>query len=78
MIVCHCNRILEVAIAESARELGTASGIPTPHEVYGLLGKQPCCGGCLPLAQAIIMSVLPGPRSATIQDEQFSPAVAAE
>ena len=56
MIVCHCNRIQAACIERSAREL-TASDPgrpPTPDEIYGLLGKSPCCRGCLPLAEAII------------------------
>jgi bacterioferritin-associated ferredoxin len=60
MIVCHCNYIQSAAIEHSARKLCAGSGdIPTPREVYGAMGMQPCCGGCLPLAKAIISSAVP-------------------
>ena len=60
MIVCHCNCILAVEIEQSARRLGNDSIMPpTPQEVYGALGMQLCCGGCLPLAEEIISAALP-------------------
>ena len=62
MIVCHCNCVLAVEIEQSARALGTDSHFhPTAEQVYDALGVQPCCGGCLPLAEAIISAVLPSP-----------------
>jgi len=62
MIVCHCNCILAVEIERSARALGTDAILPpTPEQVYDALGMVPCCGGCLPLAEAIISAVLPSP-----------------
>lgn len=65
MIVCHCNYIRAAAIEHLARELCAGSGdIPTPEEVYGALGMQPCCGGCLPLAETIISAALPCPEPA--------------
>ena len=60
MIVCHCNCILAVEIEQSARALSRDQIMPpTPEEVYGALGMQPCCGGCLPLAEEIISATLP-------------------
>ena len=60
MIVCHCNCILAVEIERSARSLGTDSILPpTAEQVYDALGVRPCCGGCLPLAEAIISAALP-------------------
>ena len=88
MIVCHCNCIQAAAIERSARELcAESSGTPTPEEVYGALGMKPCCGDCLPLAEAIIsstlpmsalpMSGLPSPASVPAVDAEMAPILIA-
>jgi bacterioferritin-associated ferredoxin len=78
MIVCHCNCIMAVAIEQSARALGQIStATPTPEQVYGDLGMRPCCGGCLPLAEAIIAAALPTHSPRPTCEEQSQPLLLA-
>ena len=50
MYVCICNGYRGSEIEQTAR----ASGLRCPIKVYEALGKGPCCGTCLPMAQEII------------------------
>jgi bacterioferritin-associated ferredoxin len=60
MIVCHCNRVQSSLIEASAKGIAGQGACepPTPEEVYALLGVQPCCRGCFPLATRIISDSL--------------------
>jgi len=78
MIVCHCNCILAVEIEQSARVLGQFSTVaPTPEQVYGDLGVRPCCGGCFPLAEAIISAALPSHAQRPATDRRARPLLIA-
>lgn len=50
MYVCICNSYRESEIEQTAR----SGGLSCPLKVYQALGKAPCCGTCLPMAQEII------------------------
>ncbi len=50
MYVCMCNGYRESEIEQTAR----SGGLSCPLKVYQALGKAPCCGTCLPMAQEII------------------------
>ena len=52
MYVCLCNGYNDSDIREIAKD-----GIHSVLEVYLILGKGPCCGKCLDLAQEIIDNV---------------------
>jgi bacterioferritin-associated ferredoxin len=42
MIVCSCNRLTDIDVAEAIR-----SGACRPGEVYACCGKRPDCGACV-------------------------------
>ena len=49
MYVCVCNGYREREIREAV-----ARGGRTVHEIYSQLGEAPCCGTCVPYAEALI------------------------
>jgi len=58
MLVCSCNRIDHSSIeAEVDRQLScNPRRTPSAPRVYLSLGERPRCGGCLPLAEKIIVN----------------------
>jgi len=78
MIVCHCNCIMASCIERSTKERAAVDPgySPTPAEIYDVLGKQPCCGGCLPLAQKIISLALSSDRMACAACQPSGAAIA--
>lgn len=50
MIVCSCNVIREKEIREAA-----LSGHTDPVSAYASMGCAPRCGGCLPLAEHLLL-----------------------
>jgi bacterioferritin-associated ferredoxin len=65
MYVCLCNGYRSSEIEQTAR----AGGLTCPLAVYDALGSGPCCGTCLPTAQAIIDDAHRGRFCAANQDE---------
>jgi bacterioferritin-associated ferredoxin len=59
MYVCICNGYREREVREAA-----SCGARTVEEAYARLGDAPCCGCCVPFAQAIIDETLCRPAAA--------------
>jgi bacterioferritin-associated ferredoxin len=49
MYVCLCNGYRERDIREAV-----VRGARTVDEIYSQLGQAPCCGACVPYAEALI------------------------
>lgn len=72
MYVCICNGYRTSEIEQTAK----AGGLTCPVAVYESLGSGPCCGACLPTAQAIIDDMHCGRPRAANSDQPL--ALAAE